>query len=354
MRTLFSMITGALLLGTCASAQVGPAKSHHTADGFQNNYPHEMHGFLDLMRWRRDRLFGDKVTEEPEGGFGLPLVEDDPARVRPAVGEARITWVGHATLLLQVNGINVLTDPTWSDRASPLSWAGPRRITPPGLAFTHLPEIHAVIISHNHYDHLNLETLHRLRARQPHNPPVVLAPLVVGGWLRENGVPEALEFDWWESHELPGLRATAVPVQHFSARTPFDRNESLWSGWVLDWDNFRFYFGGDTGYSQDFKDVATRFPGIDLAALPIGAYAPRWFMKPVHLNPADAVLAHQDLAAKQSIAIHWGTFKLADDHPTEAPRFLARDLALAKVPPTRFWVFTHGETRSITPLLKRP
>ena len=332
------------LSGGCASnAYYDASKAHHTPEGFKNNYanpPHE--GF---WRWKWDQ-FWDDLPKPPEGGyeqFKVIKPSEEDLRANPA-----ITWLGHATLLLRVAGVTVLTDPHLTERASPLSWAGPKRRVPPALTIAQLPHIDAVVISHNHYDHLDRETVEGLNA-QAGGPPRFFVPLGLKAWFNDLGIENVVELDWWDRRDYKGISLHFTPTQHFSARTPFDRNETLWGSWVVTTPDFRFYFAGDTGYSADFKDIGRRLGPFDLAAIPIGAYEPRWFMEGVHVNPAEAVMIHQDLRARRSLGMHWGTFELTDEPMDEPPRKLTGELAAAGISTDTFYLMQHGETRRLDP-----
>jgi L-ascorbate metabolism protein UlaG (beta-lactamase superfamily) len=253
-------------------------------------------------------------------------------------------------VLLQVGGLNILTDPIFSERASPLSWVGPKRKTPPALRVDELPHIDIVIVSHNHYDHLDLPTLRALQA-QPGGPPLLLMPLGVGDWLKRQGIGNVQQLDWWQSHPVGEARLHFVPVQHWSARGLFDRFETLWGGWVIesqaDGKPFKAFFTGDTGYSKDFIDIQRRFGDFDFAMIPVGAYEPRWFMKSQHVNPAEAVQIHRDLQARQSLGIHWGAFELTDESLDEPATALKSAVHEAGIDPEAFFVTPLGQTRRI-------
>ena len=267
----------------------------------------------------------------------------------PGVGRTpRLTWVGHSTFLLQTGGVNLLTDPHFTQQAFPVSWAGPRRTTPPGIHLDQLPTIDFVVISHNHYDHLDSRTVRRLCERQPENPPTFFVPLRLGATVERFGATRVIELDWWQSARYAEWTVRAVPAQHFSARTPFDRFKTLWAGWVLEHAGERFFFAGDSGYSPDFREIGDRLGPMDLSLLPIGAYEPRWFMRSMHLNPEEAVRAHLDLRSRYSVGMHWGTFILTDEPMREPPRELARARRAAGVEPERFFVLRHGETRDLS------
>lgn len=246
--------------------------------------------------------------------------------------------------------MNLLTDPIWSARCSPLAFAGPRRRQPPGVAFDSLPAIDLVLVSHDHYDHLDLPTLRRLV--HAHDPQFVV-PLGLGAWLKRRRVGRVVELDWWESTSVGNVTVHAVPAQHFSGRTPWDSNRRLWAGFVVEGPSGRFYFAGDTGYGDHFARIGERFGPLRLAAIPIGAYEPRWFMSPIHIDPQQAVQAHVDVGSRQTIGIHFGTFRLTDE-PWDEPEQLVREhLALRGLEPRTFWLPRHGETFHCPPLEAR-
>ncbi|HEY6290683.1 MAG TPA: MBL fold metallo-hydrolase [Terriglobia bacterium] len=266
-------------------------------------------GFWDLLRWLKNRQPGPWRKWIPSAYGPKP-----PERVR--AGQLRVTLVGHSTVLIQTDELNFLTDPIWSLRASPVSWTGPIRHRSAGLRFEDLPPIDAILLSHDHYDHLDVSTLRRL-ARE--HRPEIFCPLGVAKLLRKLGFPRPGELDWWETIDFSaGIRVHCTPAQHFSGRSLFDRNRTLWCSWLLESMNGYIYFGGDTGFGPHFGAIAQRFPCPRLAFLPIGAYRPEWFMHPVHMSPDEAFKAHRLLQAETSVAIHYGTFRLADDGETEA------------------------------------
>ena len=318
-----------------------PSKPHHTPQGFKNNYPHDPP--KSFLTWQWERFIGG-LPKVPEGGYQFPVLKPDSAFLKSNRSQRTVTWIGHATVLLQLNGVNIITDPHLTERASPLSFAGPRRVVAPALSFEELPHIDAVLISHNHYDHLDLGTVTELN-RQAGGPPLFLVPLGMKSWFANQGVANVEEYDWWDKTERLGLSFHFVPVQHWSSRTVTDRNASLWGGWVVEAPDYRFIFCGDTGYSKDFANIGKRFGYFDLAAIPIGAYEPRWFMKTQHVNPDESVMIHRDLRARQSMAIHWGTFVLTDELLTDPPPHLAAALDRQSIPRDAFWVFQHGEMR---------
>lgn len=252
-----------------------------------------------------------------------------------------VTFVGHATFLIQTGAGNLLTDPMYSERAGPLPFVGPRRVRAPGVRFDELPEIAVVLLSHNHYDHCDLRTLRALDRRFA---PLVITPLNNRRLLRAAGIRRIEELDWWQAAAMAPLPVTLTPAQHFSARHPFDRNRALWGGFFITGAGRRIFFAGDTGYGPHFREIGARLGPTDLALLPIGAYEPRWFMRDIHMNPDEAVQAHLDLEARQSVAMHFGTFQLtpeAIDAPVDA---LAEALRTCGVPSARFRVLDVGES----------
>jgi L-ascorbate metabolism protein UlaG (beta-lactamase superfamily) len=272
-----------------------------------------------------------------------------PARIdQPAVRPARpngsnllVTFIGHSTLLIQTARGNILTDPMYSERAGPFNLFGPRRVREPAVRFDDLPAISLVLLSHNHYDHCDLPTLGMLAQRFD---PIVVTPLGNAALVRSAGVRRIVELDWWQQTIAAGFPITLTPARHFSARTPFDRNLALWGGFVFGAGSTRIYFAGDTAYAPFFGDVRARLGPIDLALLPIGAYEPRWFMQAVHMNPAEAVQAHIDLAAAWSIAMHFGTFQLTTEGIDAPLRALADALQARGVAPERFRALDFGDS----------
>ena len=294
----------------------------------------------DFLKWQ----WTSKKTPWPEGP--LPITSK-PQLIQPgSAASVHITWIGHATTLIQNETFNVLTDPIFSLRASPLSFAGPKRVRPPALELTTLPKIHAILISHNHYDHLDLASLRQLENR---DHPVFIVPLGNAPLLRNAGLTQVVELDWWQEwrpeSSLEGTpKVTLVPVQHWSARGIWDRNDALWGGFMIEISQKKIYFGGDTGYGPHFQFTRERLGAPDVALLPIGAYEPRWFMKDHHMDPADAVQAHLDLAATQSWGIHFETFQLTDEG-VDAPRVtLLQKLQEKGLSPNSFSAPDAGET----------
>ena len=251
----------------------------------------------------------------------VPVESRQPPHIGP--DDVVVTFVGHATFLVQVGATNLLIDPVYAERASPVSFAGPRRVRAPGVRFDDLPNVSLVLLSHNHYDHCDLRTLHALDQRFHLR---VAAPIGNGQLLRSAGIRHIDELDWWETADSAPFPITLTPAQHFSSRGIFDRNRALWGGFLIEAAGRRILFAGDSGYGPHFRAIAARLGPIDLALLPIGAYEPRWFMKDIHMNPAEAVQAHVDLAARQSLAMHFGTFQLTPEAIDEPVRALAKAL----------------------------
>jgi L-ascorbate metabolism protein UlaG (beta-lactamase superfamily) len=317
-----------------------PDKPHHTKNGFKNVHEYEENDFWDFLRWRRQRA--RKEIPGPES-YHFPLAKNNPHFLKDNGGNT-LTWVGHATVLLQINGTNILTDPHFSERTSPVQWAGPQRVAPLGLAIEDLPTIDIVVISHDHYDALDEQTIKRLHQRPGGEKTRFYVPLGLKNWFAIRGVRKVIEMDWWDQHHDGELEITAVPVQHWSKRSIFSRNKTLWVGWVLKSDTFRFLFVGDTGYAPHFKEIGEKLGPFDLAAIPIGAYEPRWFMRHHHVNPEEALQIHVDIGSKKSVAIHWGTFILTDEPLDEPPRRLAKALQENKISQEDFLVLQHGQT----------
>ncbi|HUR88089.1 MAG TPA: MBL fold metallo-hydrolase [Ramlibacter sp.] len=345
-----SLAAGWLLAGcTHVNPYYDAAKPHHTPEGFRNNHIAQVDkSFSELVKWRVEAM-REGMPKPPREA--TPVAAPELARLQSNRSEASVTWIGHASALVQCGGLNVLTDPVFSERASPLSFAGPKRAQPPGIALADLPPIDVVVISHNHYDHLDVDTVRALDDRSQ-GRTLVLVPLGLKPYLEQRGVRNVAELDWWDQRTVNGVEFRLVPVQHWSARSLGDRNETLWGGWAVFAPGLRWYFSGDAGYSRDFADTRASLAShakdgvlFDVALLAIGAYEPRWFMKQQHMNPAEAIQAHKDLGAARSIGIHWGTFQLTDESLDTPPRDLALAREAMHMAPGEFSVLKIGETR---------
>jgi len=315
-----------------------PVSDHFNGKTFFNPGAPAERGLLDVLRWK----LSSKPARWPE------QVETIPSPPPPApVGDGvTATWINHSTFLLQTARHTLLTDPVFSARVSPVSWAGPRRVHAPGVTFESLPKINTVFLSHDHYDHCDLPSLRRI-ARE--HQPVFVVPLGHHALLSGAGAKHIVELDWWQTEALtPELDATLTPSRHWSRRTPGGTNRRLWGGFFLKTAARSVWFLGDSGYDQTiFRDIGRRCGAPDLALIPIGAYEPRWFMQPAHMNPAEAVQTHLDSGARQSVAMHWGTFQLTDEPREAPPEALAKARETAGVPAKQFRVLTPGESLGI-------
>jgi L-ascorbate metabolism protein UlaG (beta-lactamase superfamily) len=272
-----------------------------------------------------------------------PARIDQPMQRSPRLdGEAAVvTFIGHSTFLIQTAAGNILTDPMYSERASPLKMIGPRRVRQPGIPFDDLPSISTVLLSHNHYDHCDIRTLGMLAERFD---PLVVTPLGNGALVRSSGIRRVEELDWWQEAKNSVMPITLTPAQHFSARSPLDRNRALWGGFMIAVNCTRIFFAGDTAYAGLFREVRLRLGPIDLALLPIGAYEPRWFMQSVHMNPAEAVQAHLDLEASESVGMHFGTFQLTTEGVDEPLRALDEACRGKNIPRSQFRTLGFGDS----------
>ncbi|MCP5016029.1 MAG: MBL fold metallo-hydrolase [Ketobacter sp.] len=288
---------------------------HHSESGFRNLYVDDEG--KNAFTYARMRWFSDEVFAEHTEEVAQIRVTSQKVSLTESNTNSTVTWLGHSTFLIQHNGKALLTDPILSNRASPVSFAGPERLAPLVYQHADLPDIDWVVISHNHYDHLDEQTIQALG-----NNPIYFVPLGLKGWFTELGIdPDRMhEMDWWESRSIDGVRFTATPSQHWSARGIMDRYQTLWAAWRFDSGDFSLWFAGDTGYNPiQFKDTRERLGPVDLALIPIGAYAPRWFMKNNHVNPEEAIAIHNDIGATMSIGMHWSTFQLSAE-PLDEPR----------------------------------
>ncbi len=278
-------------------------------------------------------------SEVPD--YEASTVSPNQERLRnpPKKDRFQITWIGHATFLIQVGGRNLLTDPIYSECCSPVYLPNLKRMAPPGVPFDQLPDIDGVLISHDHYDHLDRATIRRLGAK-----PHYFFPLGITSWFERMRFENCHEADWGDVLPFGGLNIHCVPAQHFSGRGVFDRNRTLWCGWIIEYAGRKVYFAGDSGYSPLFAEIGRDYGPIDCALIPIGAYSPRWFMHPVHVDPREAVRIHLDVRARQSIASHWGTFRLTDEPLAEPPIYLKKVLYEEGLSQEDFISLRFGET----------
>jgi L-ascorbate metabolism protein UlaG (beta-lactamase superfamily) len=348
-----AVVASALLATGCAhrNPYYDAAKSHHRVEGFANNYPSNPayqrppRGFF--AGWVA-RIKNWTETEDVRAPLApIAPVAPDLAFIHANRSEPALTWIGHATFLFQSGtGVNILTDPVFDERASPLPFAGPRRHQAPGVALADLPRIDVILLSHSHYDHLSKASLRALY-RQPGGPPLLVAPLGVDVWLEKNVTggdrSRIVKLDWWEKTVYRGLELHLLPVHHWSARSLWDRNATLWGGFAVTRPGFAFFFSGDLGYSKDIGDIAARFGGFDLAAIGIGAYQPLWYRNS-HVSPDEAVRIHRELRVKRSVGMHWGTYPMGQERLDQAPRDLALARAAQGVADDAFFVMQHGQT----------
>ena len=297
-----------------------------------------------------------QVPGKEELNKTLPVHKLGPEVSTPPNEGIRITWIGHASVLFQFDGYSILADPIFSNRCSPLSIAGPKRYRPPPCSVDELPEIDAVCISHNHYDHLDVQTVKDLSARFPNINWFV--PAGLKDWMSQTGITSNVEeYEWWNGKDISKtidskttkMKFVFTPTKHWCNRGLFDRNRVLWGSWAIIGSRYRVYFAGDTGYCEGFKQIGHKYGPFDLAAIPIGAYEPRKMMEPQHVNPEEAVKIHQDVKAKKSLGIHWGTFVLTYEYYLEPPKKLKEALVAAGIPDEDFFTLGHGESRLIIP-----
>lgn len=325
-------------LNACSTGYQGPASDHFDGSKFFNKEPD--HNFTDMVKW----LWEMETVEWPE------WIEDPkqpPPISRVDNGDLRITFINHATVLIQMDQLSILTDPVFSMKAGPFSWAGVKRVRAPGISLDNLPEIDYILISHDHYDHLDIPTLRQITAR---HQPTILVGLGTKEYLESKDIKNVIEMDWWDKHWIVhGEKAIIfVPARHNSGRWPLMGNRTLWGGFIIDSPNGQVYFAGDTAFGEFFYLISERFEKIRLSILPIGSYEKRWFMESQHMNPDDAVKAHKVIGSSQSVGIHYGTFA---EHPEQAIDAHEKDLfeALKKyeIPSSVFWILSFGEGRDV-------
>ncbi len=320
---------------------------HHAPDGrFQNPWPRSgTAGLGRALRWGLIRNL-QRLAPTPARG-SLPTAVSQVEYPRADVSTHLATWIGHSTVLLQMAGLNVITDPVFAARASPFASLGPRRVMDAAMPLDALPPLDVVLVSHNHYDHLDRDSTERLAAT---TNATWVAPLKLGETLTRWGVRDVVELDWWQSANVRGLDLTATPARHFSGRSLTDRFATLWCGYTIASSIARAYFVGDSAYHPEFGEVGERCGPFDFLMMPIGAYDPRWMMRSVHLDPEEAVQAYVDVGSAHDVqplmlGIHWGTFRLTDEAMDEPPSRVRREWARRTLDPTRLWIAAFGETR---------
>ena len=325
---------------SCHSISKFPQSDHFDGKRFFNPGNTKENRFSDMVKWWWEM----DTVPWPEWIDDLP--QEKPVR-SVEKGKLKVTFINHATTLIQMDGLNILTDPIWSDRAGPFSWLGSKRIRKPGVNFNDLPPIDLILISHNHYDHLDIPTLKKLYNRKK---SMVITGLGVKKRLLSEGIDNVQDLDWWQNYILKekGLDITFVPALHSSGRGLSDKNKTLWGGFIIKGETITVYFSGDSGYGDFVKEIKNRFPDIGVSILPLGNYEKRWFMKNQHMNPEEAVKIHRLLGSKQSIGIHYATYL---EHPEQAVDAHETDLKKAlvkyKIPESEFWIMNFGEGRFV-------
>ncbi len=315
----------------------GPRSDHFNGRVFLNPSRRSAKGF---------KAVGEYVGKRVPDKWPSDLDQSVRENAIPSISRAdtQITFVNHSTFFIQFNGQHILTDPIWSKRCSPFQWVGPKRQRPPGVMLEQLPQVDLVLISHNHYDHLDKPTIKKLNKKFN---PKYLVPLGLKDLMLKWGCQNVVEVDWWDEVDINGIQFLSTPANHFSSRGTFDRNKTLWCGYILRSKSSKIYFAGDSGYSDIFREIGKREGPIDLSLIPIGAYMPEWFMSPIHISPLEAIQVHLDVMSKKSIAMHFGTFKLADDGPVRSTSVLKEGIKKAGLTSQLFIIPKEGHSYSI-------
>lgn len=337
---VFAIVLLTIIVGYLLSAKgySGVQSDHFDGKKFINKTGIPANGLAQVFKYITTR------EPEPWKRNYETFVRDIPLE-KPDDNQVMITFVNHSTFILRYDDMTILTDPVWSKRCSPVQFAGPARFRPPGVKYEDIPPIDLVVISHNHYDHLDKITIQNLI--RDHNPKFIV-PLGLDHLLRKWGAKNITALDWWGSSKINGISIKSVPANHFTSRGTFDRDQTLWCGYVIQQKGHKIYFAGDTGYGEIFKEIGNREGSIDVSLIPIGAYLPRWFMSPIHVSPQESVMIHKDVNSKQSIGMHFGTFALADDGPDRPIIDLAKERKEQQVDDDSFIVPDEGFTYTFT------
>ena len=331
---IFFLLIISTVIGCVISKKVysGDVSDHFNGKKFVNTNGSDVNGLKEVFKFIRTRK-PKKWVKNYETYFRDTLIENN------YTDSIKLIFINHSTFLIQLDTINILTDPIWSQRCSPLQWLGPKRNRPPGVTFNSLPNIDLVLISHNHYDHLDKNTILKL---QKEHAPRFIVPLGVSTFFKRLGINNVIEIDWDQEIEFKSIKIKGTPAVHFSGRGAFDRDKTLWCGILIEGSK-KIYFAGDTAYDENiFKKIGDESINLDLSIIPIGAYKPNWFMSPIHTNPNEAVKIHIDLKSKQSVATHFGTFALADEGQGEAGKDLKIALAKNKILNHKFVIPDEG------------
>ncbi len=339
--TLFLTISLSAILFIATSKNTNPyfnqTKSHHTKFGFRNPYLKP-----DIEKKKLRDLFKMMNSDRPNPSYQLSnKINIDELNQKIFDGQNFITWIGHSTMLLNLYGKVIITDPIFSERCSPIQFIGPKRYTSPSIDIKALPKIDIVFISHNHYDHLDNNTVKVLKND---TSTVWYVPLGLKPWLVKAGVQNVIELDWYEDNNNSGFNIVCLPSQHWSKRSLFKSFDTLWASWMIKIGGYKFWFAGDTGYNTvQFKEIGDKYGPFDIAAIPIGAYEPRWFMKNFHVQPEESILIHKDIKSKKSIGMHFGTFVLTTEPIDEPTRKIEKIISQNGQIKNQFIIPEHGK-----------
>ena len=333
----FTIIILSFIFMNCSNPKTYPTSDHYNSEKgtfFNPTLEKQSKTLSDILKWK----FTTTAEEWPEF---IPVTFKPNLGAPAKENEVNLSFINHSTFLLQLKGINILTDPVYSERVSPISFLGPKRVHAPGIPLESLPPIKVVLISHNHYDHLDIKTLKKLEEKFK---PIFIAPLGDEVLLQNEGLTNIITLDWYQNFKVHDIEIIFTPTQHWSRRGILDTNKSLWGGYIIRKNDKKIYFGGDAGYSKYYKEIFNRYGAMDLSLLPIGAYAPRWFMQDMHMDPEEAIWAHQDLKSRKSVGIHFGTFQLTNESREEPTQKLQMHLRSQKISPDDFIVLEPGQS----------